>query len=582
MADGCESPPKKKLDNRAHGSPIPVTQECKPMASSSVALQDASTTNALLSDESSNRTRPKMFCCGKHHTKLSASKREDTLFHKASGALIELLLKIRNVGSSTSGIPDFTVLDREEFKDSPLKAFFEANFSLVDKELVDNLSFLAIQKTIDADTSETTKQKLEGVLRNPDISTSSSIIEKLQSLLDTEVTKAKEREDATKFAMETCRRKLELLINDSNDQEWVTTLHATLDNEDNNATCRVPCDVCAFINSAGARKSGRKSSHASSDVAGNEGSNMYVPTPRTISKWNQLNSEKIGDEEYEKLRTVYETITEAKLSKPDKIIECISLNRHYRASATKDNTSEKVCGVCKSAQFDMVLYPVQELPVLAIAFSCHQEVSVHCEEDVCKDCVVTAMSWLEQQINQNKDCLLYQYVDAQKSPFFELVNQIKGTVRVIPRKLGEGEKEHKIFPQFRALVRDFISHTLVTYGSCKVSSIFDTCQNYIPSSYLGRDRHRLNELFAHFAEEFIDVSLVFPSSGPKKGRRGGGGKSKPTKDFRNATFFYYGPTSGGSSSKLLTFIYMGCTIKVLLFRYMFSFSFICIHSETII
>jgi hypothetical protein len=73
--------------------------------------------------------------------------------------------------------------------------------------------------------------------------------------------------------------------------------------------------VCVFINSAGARKSGRKSgrksSQASSDVAGNEGTSMYVPTPRTISKWNQLNSEKLGDEEYEKLRTVYETITEA-------------------------------------------------------------------------------------------------------------------------------------------------------------------------------------------------------------------------------------------------------------------------------
>lgn len=305
------------------------------------------------------------------------------------------------------------------------------------------------------------------------------------------------------------------------------------------------------MNKAATGKKGPKSS--SSAVAGNEGSNMYVPTSRTSSKWNQLNSEKIGDEEYNKLRTVYETNTEVKLSKPDKIIDCILPKRLYRATKTKDNTSAKVCGVCKTAQFEMVHCPVQDLPGLAIAFCCHQNVSVHCEEDVCKDCVSTAMIWLEQQINQNKDCLLYQYVDAQKSPLFELVNQIKGTVRVIPRKLGEGEIEHKTFPQFRALIRDFISHTLVTYGSCKVSSIFETCQNYIPSSYLGRDRHRLNELFADFAEEFIDVSLVFPSSGPKKGRRGGGGKSKPTKDFRNATFFYYGPTSGGSSSKLFIF-----------------------------
>jgi hypothetical protein len=79
-------------------------------------------------DASSNGTEPKMFCCGKHHIGLSASKREDTLFHKASAALIELLLKIRNVD-----------------------CFFH--------------------------------------------------------FWHTEVTEAKEREDATKFAMETCRRK---------------------------------------------------------------------------------------------------------------------------------------------------------------------------------------------------------------------------------------------------------------------------------------------------------------------------------------------------------------------------------------
>ena len=156
MADGCESPPKKKLDNRAHGSPIPVTQERKPMAASSVALQDASTTQAVLSEESSNGTKPKLFCCGKHHTRLSDSIRKNTLFHKASCALIELLLKIRNVGSSTSGIPDLTVLDREEFKDSPLKAFFEANFysNLVEYESLGIEEFF-----VDEENRKTSKHK---------------------------------------------------------------------------------------------------------------------------------------------------------------------------------------------------------------------------------------------------------------------------------------------------------------------------------------------------------------------------------------------------------------------------------------
>jgi hypothetical protein len=51
-------------------------------------------------------------------------------------------------------------LDREEFQHSPLKAFFNDNFSPEDKELVDNISFLAIKKTINNDLCESAKQKL--------------------------------------------------------------------------------------------------------------------------------------------------------------------------------------------------------------------------------------------------------------------------------------------------------------------------------------------------------------------------------------------------------------------------------------
>jgi len=145
------------------------------------------------------------------------------------------------------------------------------------KKIWSIICHFAIQNTIDDDPSTTTQCKFQGALNRTD-SSSSSITDKLQALLDIEVTKAREREDATRYAMETCRRKLERLIDDST----------------------------------------------------NQGSNMYVPTSRTSSKWNQLNSEKIGDEEYEKLRTVYETNTEVKLSKPDKIIDCISPNRKKR------------------------------------------------------------------------------------------------------------------------------------------------------------------------------------------------------------------------------------------------------------
>lgn len=119
--------------------------------------------------------------------------------------------------NSSSGIPDFTVLEQQEFKDSPLKAFFEQIFSAEEKDLVDHLSFLAIQKTIDDDLSTTTQSKFQGALNRTD-SSSSSITDKLQALLDIEVTKAREREDATRYAMETCRRKLERLIDDSRDQ----------------------------------------------------------------------------------------------------------------------------------------------------------------------------------------------------------------------------------------------------------------------------------------------------------------------------------------------------------------------------
>jgi len=93
---------------------------------------------------------------------------------------------------------------------------------------------------------------------NENPSTNPSIIEKLQALLDTEVNNAKEREDATKFAMETCRRKLERLIDDSNDQAWVTTLSDTLSQEPNNLVCKPVCEVGNFINKAAANKSGPK------------------------------------------------------------------------------------------------------------------------------------------------------------------------------------------------------------------------------------------------------------------------------------------------------------------------------------
>jgi hypothetical protein len=240
--DGNDSPPKKKSDRRSRGlSDFPSTQGTPIASADSAETAKTSTEHTPLPDASSSNTTAKMFCCGKHLNSSSDSKRDVNLFHKASAALIELLLKIRTMDTdpcmnSSSGISDFTVLDQLEFKDSPLKSFFEHNFSPEEKDLVDHLSFLAIQKSIEDDISTTMQRKFQGALNSPVSSSCCSITDKLQAQLDIEVTKAREREDATRFAMETCRRKLERLIDDSSDQQWVSTLASTLSDNANNST----------------------------------------------------------------------------------------------------------------------------------------------------------------------------------------------------------------------------------------------------------------------------------------------------------------------------------------------------------
>jgi len=56
------------------------------------------------------------------------------------------LLKVSNVDigtiASSSGIPDCTVF--EEIQQSPLKAFFEAYFTLEEKDFVDSSTILAL------------------------------------------------------------------------------------------------------------------------------------------------------------------------------------------------------------------------------------------------------------------------------------------------------------------------------------------------------------------------------------------------------------------------------------------------------
>jgi len=88
MSDEESSPPTKKANLKEYGS------------------SDAPTANLQNSkSSSSNQHTPKMFCCGQQHNLKSSTKRDPQIFEKASAALIELLLKIRNVDT------DFTVLD---------------------------------------------------------------------------------------------------------------------------------------------------------------------------------------------------------------------------------------------------------------------------------------------------------------------------------------------------------------------------------------------------------------------------------------------------------------------------------------
>ena len=128
--------PQKKIDRRSHGfSDFPSTQST-PITSAGFETDNTSTKDTPLPDASSSNTTAKMFCCGKHLNSSSHSKRDVNLSqgicspYRTFTRHLQPLLKIRTMDkdpgiNSSSGIPDFTVLDQQEFKDSPLKSFFE-------------------------------------------------------------------------------------------------------------------------------------------------------------------------------------------------------------------------------------------------------------------------------------------------------------------------------------------------------------------------------------------------------------------------------------------------------------------------
>lgn len=532
--DGTGSPPKKKC------------RDDDPMSSDSSVSQKKNSGGegphigiTEIFPKSSGPTTPQMFCCGKHPERTSDSRTDPSLFEKASTALIELLLKIQVVdkgnASSASGNTDFTVLDHADCMHSPLKAFFLANFSTEERDLVDHMSSLAIQKSISDLMESRTKLSFEEAIEANQKQGSASVSEKLSCLLDLEIKKAKERADETTFALETCRRTLENLIADGNEQEWKSTLDTTLKDSEKNRTCKPACAVSTWMNKSTATPSGPKSEGISTVKT------KYEPTSRTQKTWLELNKNKPTSDDYKRLQALHGVKDKPDNTTPDKQIEVISEAAFYAAQ-------EQVCGVCNTIQEEMVRSPTEENPALAIAFCFNQQVSVQSHDDVCKCCVDLARTWLKEQVNENKDKLLFDYVDAQKSKHFVLIKQIKGNVRVIPRDLPDGQDKFDTYSEFRDLVRLFISHTLATYGVCDIKTVFEACQNYIPPSYSLRHRSELNSFFENYALEFSDVSIIVPCKRPKKAG-GKGKKSKSSKDFHQASFVYYGPTSAGRSSK---------------------------------
>ena len=91
-----------------------------------------------------------MYCCGdvklQTGTKTSTPATSVEFYQKSVCAMVELLLKLKasNLTSRSQDVVDFTVLNEPELSKSPLRAFFESNFTSTEKTLVDQNDHLIL------------------------------------------------------------------------------------------------------------------------------------------------------------------------------------------------------------------------------------------------------------------------------------------------------------------------------------------------------------------------------------------------------------------------------------------------------